>query len=203
MGPVFGVSTFCVITGASSGIGRCLSVELGKLLGRESVMVLVARSKVGLLETQRRVTEATNRDGDLQVFTVSHDLSKSNAKLLDDVFAHAEGKTFRHVILINNAGSLSDITIKMSDNDDVSTLDSFWSLNLSSFVALTSAFIGKFRNASDVRKTIVQMSSRACEQPTPGLSLYSAAKAARVMLFKVPGIDSPAVFVISMRILSL
>jgi len=45
--------TFCVLTGASQGIGRRMAIELFNVLGAGSRLVLLARSKEGLAETAR------------------------------------------------------------------------------------------------------------------------------------------------------
>lgn len=55
--PFWGQRTFAVITGASQGIGRSIAIEFSRLLGPESIILLLARSLPNLENTKKQILE--------------------------------------------------------------------------------------------------------------------------------------------------
>lgn len=82
---IFQEPTFVVITGASQGLGRSIAIELAAELTEGSVLVITARNKDGLKETAR-MAKLERRDrivvGDVQIITMTSDLSKSEASCM-------------------------------------------------------------------------------------------------------------------------
>ncbi|RUS22171.1 hypothetical protein BC937DRAFT_90126 [Endogone sp. FLAS-F59071] len=100
-------------------------------------------------------------------------------------------------ILINNAGSLGDLsqTVARYDWRDVKR---FTDINIVSFSALCSSFLSHFRQRAtspdDVRPfppslVVVNISSLLALQPSPYWGLYSTAKVARDQLLKVIALE--------------
>ena len=69
---VFSHPTFCVITGASKGLGRCMAVRFAGLFPSDSVLLLVARS-ADLLDKTRQLALDQNPRG-LRVKVAAIDL---------------------------------------------------------------------------------------------------------------------------------
>lgn len=57
----WGKKTFCMITGASQGIGRTLAVAFSRLFAEGSTVVLLARTERGLEETKFLISEANSK----------------------------------------------------------------------------------------------------------------------------------------------
>nr|XP_002123470.1 sepiapterin reductase-like [Ciona intestinalis] len=193
---VFGVSTFCVVTGASRGIGQCIAVKLSSRFGKDSKIVIIARSEEGLIETKNQIKVVCPT---CEVVCVVADLSDpaSTKVACEKIPSLANDGFYQHAMFVHNAGSLADVSKKLSDTTDTVEMSHFWHLNVSSAVALNAAFLGYFSGNPKIRKTVVQISSRASEEPVPGLGLYCSAKAARLILFKVLAIEEPGIRVIS------
>jgi len=103
--------TFCLITGASRGIGKCIAVEFAKKVGPGSVLLLVARSAGGLEETKSEILGNCSGD-EVKVATAAIDLGSTeggdylhmiNAALITTGTTAAQ---FDLSLLVHNAGSL-------------------------------------------------------------------------------------------------
>ena len=182
---------FYVITGASKGLGRAIAVSLAnkdRLFNKHmsgSVMVLVARKKDGLEETAAIVKKA-NCD-DLHVRVVQADLG--NITKLEQVTekllqAPDSSETYTNAVLINNAGSVGDVTKKLVDLANLEMIRDYFDFNVTSAIFLTSRFHQKFISSS-VKKTVVNISSKRALEPMPYTSLYCVSKAARDMSHKM------------------
>lgn len=147
-----------VITGASSGIGRELAIELAK---RGFDVVLVARRKERLVSLQKEITKRYL----VKAFVYVCDLQ--NTSECYDLFEFCKDKKVR--IFINNAGVGSVGYINnTSYQDEKVMLDT----NLISVHLLTKLF------AKYMKKGIIlNVSSMAAFQPGPGMTVYGATKA--------------------------
>ena len=56
---LFNYHTFCLVTGGSKGLGKCISTRFASLLPKNSVMLLMARSSDQLLKTKALIEEST------------------------------------------------------------------------------------------------------------------------------------------------
>lgn len=142
--PFWGQKTFCVLTGASQGIGRRFAIEFGRNFGDESVLLLLARSAQGLEETKKLVLEANSG---LKVFCTTIDLGKGNAatfkSILDEGLSKA-GATpvdFQLAFIVHNAGSLGNVGPSVAEMNDVEQWNEFLALNVTSTAALNSEFL--------------------------------------------------------------
>lgn len=57
----WGKKTFCLITGASQGIGRTLAVAFSQRFSENSTIVLLARTERGLEETKFLISQANSK----------------------------------------------------------------------------------------------------------------------------------------------
>lgn len=142
--PFWGQKTFCVLTGASQGIGRRFAIEFGKNFGAESVLLLLARNAQGLEETKKLVLEANSS---LKVFCTPIDLGKANAEffksVLEDGLTKAEATPvdFQLAFIVHNAGSLGNVGPSVADMNDVVQWTEFLALNVTSTAVLNSEFL--------------------------------------------------------------
>ncbi|TPX47036.1 sepiapterin reductase (L-erythro-7,8-dihydrobiopterin forming) [Synchytrium endobioticum] len=172
------MTTLIVVTGASRGLGRALSIALSEELGDFSSLefMLIARDADGTKETQSLILEkrphATIRlqQTDLGALDTLEDS-------LDEMFhgiIHPPSM-YEKVYLFHNAGSLGRL-----DRIEALTLHDVQhaiNLNVTSFMAMTSTFLRHFIECKHVR--IINVSSLAAVQEFDTWSVYCSGKAAR------------------------
>ena len=149
-----------VITGASSGIGRCLAIEWGK---RGACVVISARSHEGLESVARDVRaaggEAIVEPGDVT--------DEEQRRLLIDRALHDKG---RIDVLVNNAGrgyyaGLRDL--------DIAEMERLFALNVLAPVRLTQLALEPLMRSQGA---VVMISSIAGVVAVPHLGAYAASK---------------------------
>ena len=119
----------CVLTGAASGIGAALAVELAR---RRMVLALVDRDAHGL----GRVTAAARELGAPAVTPYVVDLSDGGDRL--DLAAEIAARHGGVDLLINNAGVTLMGTFEQNSMADV---DWLLEINLHAVIRLTKAFL--------------------------------------------------------------
>lgn len=93
-------------------------------------------------------------------------------------------------------GSLGNIS-RFDTFSDINAVNSYLSLNVSSALALTAGILQVFPCRTDLRWTVVNVSSMFALMASPSWVLYCTAKAARMMLFNVLAQEEPNVKVLS------
>ena len=98
-----GMKSFCVVTGASRGIGRAVAKVLSQKFADNSLIVLTGRSTDDLEETKRLIQETSPG---VLVKIVTADLSDkaSLSAALGEITAGVDGSEFQQAVVINNAG---------------------------------------------------------------------------------------------------
>ncbi|KAL4630146.1 Sepiapterin reductase-like [Arapaima gigas] len=187
----------CIITGASKGYGRSLALQIAHLLQPRSVLLLVARSADLLQALQADLAPVAQHAG-LLVRCLPADLSRK-AGIDATVRAAKESAALDidHVLLINNAGSLGDVSRFAMSFSDLAEVDAYLSLNVSSALCLTAGVLQAFPRRKGLRRTVVNISSLCALKPLPSWVLYCAGKAARNMVFRVLAKEEPDVRVLS------
>ncbi|BDP43421.1 acetoin dehydrogenase (plasmid) [Deinococcus aetherius] len=152
-----------VLTGAASGIGRALAVDLAS---RGSHLALIDRDEEGL---RTLVARLRPQYPDLKITTHGFDLSRIDEipALADDVLREHGGLT----LLINNAG------VALSGSFEQLTLDEFeWvmTINFRAVVAVTKAFLPALLATPDSH--VVNVSSLFGLIGPAGQSAYSSSK---------------------------
>ncbi|XP_022360263.1 sepiapterin reductase [Enhydra lutris kenyoni] len=186
----------CVLTGASRGFGRALAPLLARLLSPGSVMVLSARNDEALRQLEAELDAA--RPG-LRVVRVPADLGVQAdlQRLLGAVRELPRPEGLQQVLLINNAGTLGDVSKGLVDLADPAEVNNYWALNLTSMLCLTSSILKAFPDSPGLSRTVVNVSSLCALQPFKGWGLYCSGKAARDMMFQVLAAEEPGVRVLS------
>lgn len=150
----------CVITGAASGIGRALAIDLAR---RKATLVLADRNFTGLEETRSllgKKAQATIHELDVS------DEAAVNAFAADVVALHG-----RVDVLINNAGVALFGTIAEVTSEEMQWL---FGINFWGTVYLTKALLPTL--IAQAAASIVNLSSIFGIYAPPGQSAYAASK---------------------------
>lgn len=184
--------SLCVITGASRGFGRTVAHQLSLRVKPGSALVLVARSEADLQTLQAELSEGEAGRAGLRLRCVAADLGVAGG--LEQVTAAAREvapEAVEHVLLVNNAGSLGDISRFTKSFTDMAEVNSYLSLNVSSFLCLTAQILQAFPERAGLRRTVINISSLCALQPFSSWVLYCSGKAARDMMFRVLAQEEP------------
>lgn len=196
----WGQSTYCLITGASKGIGRKFATEFSLRFGANSVLVLLARSESGLVETKKLVTNA-NADVTTKIYSV--DLSKPDPELFLSIIQASLTESehnpadFSLSLIVHNAGSVGDVSEVTSDMSNPEKWQEYFSLNLFSVACLNSQFLKVFPEESVKQRTIVNVTSLCAIKPFKSMGYYCTGKAGREMLFRVLAEENPSLKVLN------
>lgn len=187
---LYGDATFCVITGASQGIGQTLAIHLAKKLGPKSVMVLTARNALGLEETKFEVNKVVPS---LEVRCISGDLSDKVQlpQVCDECFAFVDPSVYKHALLVQNAGTLGDLVYLRDLHHKVDQIQSNMLVNVTAAIALTAKFLVTFKKSDTLQRSVINITSIAGIKPFKSWGLYCTMKAAREMMFKVLAEEEP------------
>lgn len=117
---IIGVRSFVMITGASRGFGRAVALELGKVVGAGSTLLLVSRNRTDLETTKEIVRDA--RPG-LAVELESIDLATADKTTFDKVVRANYGSADHEVaIVIHNAGTLGQDGRKITVMNQITSI---------------------------------------------------------------------------------
>lgn len=156
-------SMYALVTGASRGIGRALSLLLAQ---RGFDLLLVARSEDQLTALAQEIRQKHQRRAQL----LALDLAAAGAA--ETVAAWATQQTDQLAVLVNNAGyGLWGRFEQLSLAEQQNMLQ----LNMNLPVALTHALLPALHQAP--KAYVLNVSSTAAYQAVPSLSLYAASKA--------------------------
>ena len=174
---LFTAKTFCVVTGASQGLGRSIAVMFGDRLAPGSVMLLIARGKDNLELTKRTIDDGASG---VEVLTCPMDLSEQNEKTLEQMLLDGFGKIssdpgdFDQAMIIHCAGSLGPVDKYVCELFDWQEVAKYFDLHVTSVLVLTSLFLKFFDDAN--LKTVVNISSLDAIVPSKSRGLYGAGK---------------------------
>ena len=152
-----------LVTGASSGIGRCYAEQLAS---RGYNLVIVSRNEELLSE----VAESIKATSGVEVRVLAKNLATTTAA--QELFDWTKQEGYTIDVLINNAGAFSFCDIVNTPSErivDIITLHDITNTILCKIFAADMASRGE--------GYILNMSSYSIWMPWPGLSLYSASKA--------------------------
>ncbi|XP_065449248.1 sepiapterin reductase-like [Chrysemys picta bellii] len=187
----------CILTGASRGFGRSLALLLAPRLETGSVLIPVARSQGDLAELE---AELRSSFPSLKVHSVQADLSTEDGLQL--VLRAVQDKLpgaadLERLLVINNAGSLGDISKSFLDFTSPAEVNSYFAFNVTSALCLTSSILKAFPGHPGLCKTVVNISSLCALKPFKSWTLYCTGKASRDMMFQVLALENPEVRVLS------
>ncbi|KAM9793649.1 sepiapterin reductase-like isoform 3-T3 [Syngnathus typhle] len=146
----------CIITGASKGFGRALAKEMARVVKPGSVFVLVARSGDELQTLKTELVES-----ELEVRCVVLDLSQMEApERVVQTAKESFSPDIEHVILVNNAAALGDVSRFTKSFTSMAEVDSYLSFNVSSALCLTARVLQAFPKQSGPLDTDMQLVAR-------------------------------------------
>uniref|UniRef100_A0A8C3BUJ8 Sepiapterin reductase n=1 Tax=Cairina moschata TaxID=8855 RepID=A0A8C3BUJ8_CAIMO len=187
----------CVLTGASRGFGRSLARLLAPRLGRGSLLVLLARSEAPLaqLATELRGSAAAG----LRVECVAAELSTQQGlrKAVEALRELLPSAPPGPLLVVNNAGSLGDISKSFLDLTDPAEINTYFAFNVTSALCLTTAALQAFGKRPGSSRMVVNISSLCALKPFKNWALYCSGKAARDMMFQVLALEEPDVRVLN------
>jgi len=179
------IEYLAIVTGASRGFGRSVCKELAKQYGEKLRLVLVARSDSGLNETKTIVKEFKTID----VVTLVGDLGNTIGleTVHNQIFEACKDVKPKQRFLINNAGSLGDLSKHVKDYSNIKELQAYCDFNLVSCISLTAKFLKEFDGDENV---VVNVSSLLAVKAFAGWGMYAMAKAGRDMFHAVVAEES-------------
>ena len=157
-----------IVTGAGSGMGRATAF----LLADEGVHVTVVdidEARVGPVVSAIRA-----QHGEDSVLGIAIDMA--NTAAVNDLVDRVVARFGRLDIVVNNAGISLPSPTSFDDVDFTNAWDRTIAVNVSSYVHLVRAALPHLRQSDAAR--VVNIASTEAIVATPGLSAYSASKAA-------------------------
>ncbi|XP_065890280.1 sepiapterin reductase-like [Dysidea avara] len=189
---MFTTKGFCLVTGASKGIGKSIAIQLATEWhegGAELDLMLLARDEAGLKHTE---VEITSKAPSVRVVKVSCDLS--DVSKLDEVMSKMPAGQYDSFLLVHNAGTCPDTNRPLLGNEDGPGIQKHFAINFTSMVVLNSLLLTKLESVKV--KTVVYLSSPLSSFPMHGFGFYGALKAARDSYAKVLALENPSVRVL-------
>ncbi|MGB0430481.1 MAG: SDR family NAD(P)-dependent oxidoreductase [Bacteroidia bacterium] len=156
--------TYALITGGSSGIGRCMAIELAE---RGYNLLLVALHDETLAQTHKELVDRYQVDVDVRELGV--DLTDPNAA--KTIYDFCKNENINVQILINNAGFGYAGRL---DTYSVDFFDKLMNLNNVAMVKLSRYFIDELKKHDEA--FILNVGSIASYYDTPYKSVYAASK---------------------------
>ncbi|XP_046383642.1 sepiapterin reductase-like [Ischnura elegans] len=188
--PFSSQKVFCVVTGASRGIGRTISVELARRLPSGSVCLLLARSASGLADT-KNLAEAANPK--ISIICCPVDLTQPKEKdlrnMIIDGLDDQNPADFDQIILIHNVGSVGDVSERAASMGSLSKWQEYFALNVFSVAVLNSELLKLFNSNVVKNRLVVNITSKCGLVAFKSMGYYCCGKAAREMYFKVLAIE--------------
>jgi short-subunit dehydrogenase len=151
-----------LVTGASSGIGKCFARELAQ---RGANLIVSARSKDEL----EKLADELRQQFRVSVHVIASDLAMPDAAR--QLFAEIQSRKLFVDFLINNAGFGKWAHFL---GERLETYDQMLSLNIDTLVQLTYLFIPNM--LAQKRGGVINVASTAAFQPLPYIAVYGASK---------------------------
>jgi len=183
---IWGLRTFCLITGSSRGLGQRMAVRFARLLPKQSVIVLAARDATGLTTTKENIQEV--RD-DICVYAWTVDLAEVTETTLEaslkTILAELRlsPADFQQAFVVHNAASMGDVSALFTGHTDSANLNRYWRLNLTHVVILNSVFWQKFDISSVRQKLVINITSICAKQAFKSWSIYCSGKLNSVVIY--------------------
>ncbi|ELT92986.1 hypothetical protein CAPTEDRAFT_18220 [Capitella teleta] len=197
---IFSLKTFCLVTGASRGLGQCMAIRFAEKLPAQSMLVLMARSLNGLESTSDQIAA---RASHVRTKVVQRDLSSQTETSLDALLRglfeelKVAPRDFDQALLVHNAATLGDVSKMMTEIDSASDLNAYWDMNLTSPLLLNTVFFRHFTQDVVDQRVVINITSLCSIKPFKSWSIYCAGKAARDMLFNTMAAEDSSIRVLS------
>lgn len=155
----------CLVTGASSGLGRAIALALGRAGGR---LVLTGRSGERLDETARRIVDAGSPAGSVSTIVADLTVEADRTRLVDFVSERFAGALD---LLVNAAGVGA---YGRFESHSPTVLRDLFEINVFALAELTRASLPLLRRGH--RPAVANIGSIVARRGLPGRSEYSASK---------------------------
>lgn len=174
---IFGLQTFCLITGASQGLGRTMAIRFAEKFPAGSVVVLMARNAKGLAQTK---SAAETKNPAVRLRTIPVDLGAADEDMLRQYLGKVVkelgvvASDFEQACVVHNAASLGDVSKNVTEHVSTTYIRKYWDINLTAVIVLNSVFLGMFPKDEVQERVVIQISSICALQPFKSWSLYCA-----------------------------
>ncbi|CAH1790025.1 unnamed protein product [Owenia fusiformis] len=200
VGKIFNRRTFCLITGASRGLGHHIGKGFAEKFVDHSMIVLVSRDEEGLAQTKQKIKQSNTK---IDVLICPQDLSSDNEQDYDNLFQKIITSNvflstkFEQAMIVHNAGSMGDVSKRVIDFKDPKHIQRYFNINVGSMLVLNSKFLDLFAADKVKHRVCIQLSSLCAIQAFKSWSLYCSGKAARDMLWSTLAEECPDIRVLS------
>lgn len=185
---------FLIVSGASRGIGKEIAEMFGRMLEKESQMLILARNSGNLQEISEKLPN-------VKVDYVSVDLSCATKDQFRDIIVKSIGlggpAKFEKAMVIHNVGSLGDLSHSANDMTDLNKWQDYFGLNVFCPAILNGVFMSVFNDSTNVQRYVINITSLCATKPVKATGYYCSGKAAREMFFKVFAEENPQVNVLN------
>jgi len=182
-----------VITGASRGYGRALSIEIAKKYKKVDIHI-IGRTESDLLET-KKLSEQFLDPGS---HVVTHTFDLADLSTLDahcsNLFSKIDGANYHTALLFNNAGTTGQLE-KIRNYSDMPALQTTLNLGIASILWLSKYFLNTI--SEKCQSFIINISSGVANNPGPYFGQYSIAKAGMNMVANVLAVEEANVKVLT------
>ncbi|KAL5006976.1 hypothetical protein ScPMuIL_015782 [Solemya velum] len=197
---IFKEKTFCVVVGASRGIGKSIAVNFASKFEQDSFLLLLARDENMLDEVKSEI-----RSGSPGVTVVSRHFDQSNldSTVFNSLFSNVleqekiKAADFTQAVIVHNAATIGDPTKYVRELTDVDKVKHCYDMNVTGMILLNAAFLQEFTREVVKSRVVINLSAGATLDPYPSWSLYCSAKAARYMFFRVLAVEEPDIRVLN------
>ncbi len=167
---------FCLLTGATRGIGRAIATAMDKHFGKDVSWVLVARNSE-MLDTTRK-----NLKGKTEILATDLSLPVQAGRAIASLLSNSNPGEYERLILINNAGVLPPAGKTGTLNNK--EIEQNIQTNLAAPLILSNVFL-HWAGTAPQPKLILNISSGAGRFPIISWGAYCASKAGLDMFSKV------------------
>ncbi|KAK0415699.1 hypothetical protein QR680_012068 [Steinernema hermaphroditum] len=193
-----GKKTFCVVTGASRGIGREIAVQLAENSAPESSFLLLATNTQKLEETAS-VVKAKNEKANVEILAV--DFSKQTEKLsgVEEAFKKLwnASPSVDLFVVVHCAGTVGNMALHSYELDDTADWQAHLLTNVSAMIQLNCVLHKLLKGKGKEKPIFVNITSLLAIQAFPSFTQYSTSKAAREAYFRAFASEEPAARVLS------
>ncbi|TKR75829.1 hypothetical protein L596_017066 [Steinernema carpocapsae] len=193
-----GKKTFCVVTGASRGIGQAIATKLAETSAPESTFLLLATNKEKLQETADIVQE---NNITVNVETVAVDFSDENLSLegVETAFKRLveQSSDIDRFIIVHNAGTTGDMNQKAIELENPEAWQSHLRINVTAMVQLNCLLYRLTNGKGKEAPIFVNITSLLAIKAFPSFTQYSTSKAAREAYFRAFAAEEPNVRILS------
>lgn len=178
---------FIVVTGATRGLGKAISVCLARSVQTPLHIVITGRSTEALSITKEKILSIRgSRETKCDILSADlSDMSTLSASVSTMLSIDKQLRYFR-AVLINNAGSLGELK-SIGSGEILSSMSNTFQFNITSSCYIASTFMKQFLNIKPTLESIVlvNISSLCAIKPFESWGVYCAGKSARDMYFRV------------------